>query len=236
MTWLAQAPFKIGWATQSLWERCTNSVRLCKLWRGGEMPVNTLYTSFFQRFNQLLLIQPTTNAKWSLNRRDNNPSNDTRRCWSYTFFIDGKTNPVVKVGRWTLRRFGVQHHHQSVAMKGKVGLRLSDHFALVVGWINNNWLNLCKLWISSRPGPGETDHVLMGMHDLLQLKSTKWNKSWLCHMRWETVCELGWRHRLDERLDGKLIFVEQSTARKTGVFHANCLGLETGRQTDRQTV
>ena len=63
------------------------------------------------------------------------------------FFIDGKTNPVVKVGRWTLRRFGVQHHRQSVAMKGKVGLlslRLSDHFALVVGCINNNWLNLWK--------------------------------------------------------------------------------------------
>ena len=37
------------------------------------------------------------------------------------FFIDGKTNPVVKVGRWTLRRFGVQHHRQSVARKGKVG-------------------------------------------------------------------------------------------------------------------
>ena len=35
----------------------------------------------FQRFNQLLLIQPTTNAKWSLHRRDNNSSNDTRRCW-----------------------------------------------------------------------------------------------------------------------------------------------------------
>ena len=28
---------------------------------------------------------------------------------------------VVKVGRWTLRCFGVQHHCQSVAMKGKVG-------------------------------------------------------------------------------------------------------------------
>ena len=102
---------------------------------------------------------------------------------------------MVKVGRWTLRRFGVQHHRQSVAMKGKVGsfpfmatdwrwcwtpkrlkvhlptfttgfvlpsikivyyqhllvsfegllsLRLSDHFALVVGCINNNWLNLWK--------------------------------------------------------------------------------------------
>ena len=32
------------------------------------------------RFNQLLLIQPTTNAKRSLNRRDKNSSNDTRRC------------------------------------------------------------------------------------------------------------------------------------------------------------
>ena len=46
--------------------------------RGGEMPVNTLHASFFRRFNQLLLIQPATNARWSLNRRDNNSSNDTR--------------------------------------------------------------------------------------------------------------------------------------------------------------
>ena len=30
------------------------------------MPVNTLHASFFQKFNQLLLIQPTTNAKWSI--------------------------------------------------------------------------------------------------------------------------------------------------------------------------
>ena len=37
-------------------------------------------------------------------------------------FIDGKTNPVVKVVVVGLkRRFGVQHHRQSVAMKGKVG-------------------------------------------------------------------------------------------------------------------
>ena len=33
------------------------------LQRGGEMPVNTLHASFLQRFNQLLLMQPTTNAK-----------------------------------------------------------------------------------------------------------------------------------------------------------------------------
>ena len=32
-------------------------------------------------FNHLVLIQPTTNAKWSLNRRDNHSSNDTRRYW-----------------------------------------------------------------------------------------------------------------------------------------------------------
>ena len=42
------------------------------------------------------------------------------------FFIDGKTKPVVKVGRWTSRRFGVQHHRQSVARKGKVGLTDDD--------------------------------------------------------------------------------------------------------------
>ena len=47
--------------------------------RGGEMPLNTLNPSF-QRLSQLLLIQPTMNAKGSLNRRDNNFSNDTRRC------------------------------------------------------------------------------------------------------------------------------------------------------------
>ena len=43
------------------------------------------------------------------------------------FFIDGKTNPVVKVGRWTLRRFGVQHHRQSVARKRKVGLGINNN-------------------------------------------------------------------------------------------------------------
>ena len=52
------------------------------------------------------------------------------------FFIDGKTNPVVKVGRWTLRRFGVQHHRQSVARKGKVGLILEIFNLRKVGLIN----------------------------------------------------------------------------------------------------
>ena len=51
------------------------------------------------------------------------------------FFIDGKTNPVVKVGRWTLRRFGVQHHRQSVAMKGKVGLQDNFHEHFNVAYI-----------------------------------------------------------------------------------------------------
>ena len=55
----------------------------------------TPYTHlFFQRFNQLLLIQPTTNAKWSLNRRDNNSSNDTKRCWWYTILL------MVRQIRW----------------------------------------------------------------------------------------------------------------------------------------
>ena len=44
-------------------------------------PVDIHALCIMTSLNQLLLIQPTTNAKWSLNRRDNNPSNDTRRCW-----------------------------------------------------------------------------------------------------------------------------------------------------------
>ena len=50
------------------------------------------------------------------------------------FFIDGKTNPVVKVGRWTSRRFGVQHHRQSVARKGKVGRKPTFPF-LATDWL-----------------------------------------------------------------------------------------------------
>ena len=46
-------------------------------------------------------------------------------------FIDGWTNPVVKGSSWTLRRFGVQHHRQSVAMKGKVGFTL----LLFLSWL-----------------------------------------------------------------------------------------------------
>ena len=46
------------------------------------------------------------------------------------------TNPVVKVGRWTLRRFGVQHHRQSVAMKGKVGLKPT--YLLFLSWLQTD--------------------------------------------------------------------------------------------------
>ena len=46
---------------------------------------------------------------------------------------DWVTNPVVKVVVWTSRRFGVQHHRQSVAMKGKVGLIESN--LLFLSWL-----------------------------------------------------------------------------------------------------
>ena len=39
-----------------------------------------MFDGSFHVFRQLLLIQPTTNMKGSLYRRDNNSSNDTRRC------------------------------------------------------------------------------------------------------------------------------------------------------------
>ena len=39
----------------------------------------TLYTHLFQRFSQSLLIQPTTNAKGFLNRRDNNYSKKNQK-------------------------------------------------------------------------------------------------------------------------------------------------------------
>ena len=38
----------------------------------GQFLINWLGSSYPKKFNQLLLMQPTTNAKWSLNRRDNN--------------------------------------------------------------------------------------------------------------------------------------------------------------------
>ena len=121
------------------------------------MPVNTLHASFFQRFNQLLLIQPTTNAKWSLNRGDNNPSNDKkpssktyfpflatdwRWCWTpkrlkvhLPTFTTGFVLPSIKKI--------VYYHdkHPLVSFEWLLSLRLSDHFALVVGCINNNWWN-----------------------------------------------------------------------------------------------
>ena len=107
---LAPFPYKGGWRNFHVLVPCLQS------------SISTLSFSFLALFFcyavQFALVSmiTTTNAKWSLNRRDNNSSNDTRRCWYYTIFIDGKTNPVVKVGSWTLRRLGVQHHRQSVAI------------------------------------------------------------------------------------------------------------------------
>ena len=97
-------------------------------------------------------------------------------------FIDGKTNPVVKVvvglkdvstfpttfpfiatdwrWCWTPKRLKFQYYlyhqicltinkivyyqHLLVTFEELLSLRLSDPFALVVGGINNNWINLWK--------------------------------------------------------------------------------------------
>ena len=162
--------------------------------RGGEMPVKTLYASFF--FRDLISYcwynpQPMRNdhsiAGTTILQTTLEDADSTQFYW----WLDKSGG---KGSSWTSRRFGVQHHRQSVAMKGKVGLnllflswllsddgvehrnvlrsnyylyhriyltinkivyyqhllvsfeellslRLSDHFALVVGCINNNWLN-----------------------------------------------------------------------------------------------
>ena len=65
-------------------------------------------------------------------------------------FIDGKTNPVVKA---------------LVSFEELLSLRLSDHFALVVGCINNNWLNLwkkdaCKVFTGISPPLGNV--IILG--------------------------------------------------------------------------
>ena len=96
------------------------------------MPLNLFYTMVQKKskmtensnqggscLNRLLLIQPTTNAKGSLNRRNNNSSNDTGRCWKYTILLMVLDKSGGKGSSRTSRRFGVQYHRQSVAMKGK---------------------------------------------------------------------------------------------------------------------
>ena len=58
----------------------------------------------FQRFKQLLLIQPRTNAKGSLNRRDNSSSNDAEDADNSQFYwwYDKSGD---KGSNWTLRTF-----------------------------------------------------------------------------------------------------------------------------------
>ena len=69
------------WLILALMHTETTSRFHCNMqWKRKAVYLPRRYWASFW-FNQLLLIQPTTNAKWSLNRRDNNPSKDTRRCW-----------------------------------------------------------------------------------------------------------------------------------------------------------
>ena len=76
------------WQSHSWWSR------LAKRWTFSCIDTTNDYQIIIQiyyictegrpavrHFCQLLLIQPTTNAKGSLNCRDYNSSNDTRRCW-----------------------------------------------------------------------------------------------------------------------------------------------------------
>ena len=50
-------------------------------------------------------------------------------------FTTGFVLPSIKI---------VYYQHLLVSFEGLLSLRLSDHFALLVGCINNNWLNLWK--------------------------------------------------------------------------------------------
>ena len=67
---------------------------------------------------------------------------DWRWCWTpkrlkvhLPTFTTGFVLPSIKI---------VCYQHLLVSFEGLLSLRLSDHFALVVGCINNNWLNLWK--------------------------------------------------------------------------------------------
>ena len=67
---------------------------------------------------------------------------DWRWCWTpkrlkvrLPTFTTGFVLPSIKI---------VYYQHLLVSFEGLLSLRLSDHFALVVGCINNNWLNLWK--------------------------------------------------------------------------------------------
>ena len=109
----------------------------CRLVLYGRSPVSSFVISY-------LLIQPTTKAKWLLNQRDNNSSNDTRRCWLDT---------IVNINKY-LKKLLVYNQHLLLSFEELLSLWLSDPFTLVVGWINNNWLNnltyqISPLWLNN---------------------------------------------------------------------------------------
>ena len=67
---------------------------------------------------------------------------DWRKCWTpkrlkvqLPTFTTGFVLPSIKI---------VYYQHLLVSFEELLSLRLSDHLALVVGCINNNWLNLCN--------------------------------------------------------------------------------------------
>ena len=67
---------------------------------------------------------------------------DWRWCWTpkrlkvhLPTFTTGFVLPSIKI---------VCYQHLLVSFEELLSLRLSDHFALVVGCINSNWLNLCN--------------------------------------------------------------------------------------------
>ena len=100
----------------------------------------TPYTHLFQRFSRWLLIQPTTNRKGSLNR-------NLLFC-SWLMIGDGVEHRNVLSPTTTLSPIcqtinkRVYYQHLLFSFEELLSLRLSDPFALIVGWINNRCLNL----------------------------------------------------------------------------------------------
>ena len=86
---------------------------------------------------------------------------DWRWCWTpkrlkvqLPTFTTGFGLPSIKI---------VYYQHLLVPFEELLSLRLSDHFALVVGCINNNWLNLwkkdaCKVFTGISP-PLQKNHI-----------------------------------------------------------------------------
>ena len=74
---------------------------------------------------------------------------DWRWCWTpkrlkvhLPTFTTGFVLPSIKI---------VYYQHLLVSFEELLSLRLSDHFALVVGCINNNWLDIFELNFTKRP-------------------------------------------------------------------------------------